>query len=162
MVTSLVSAAAKLVQHSAALLGEVTHAANHYSRSEIVDGGATVTRIMRDSTAERPSKFRKAEPKKQASLLDDACVATAIEATASGTAIAVPSCKPARMRPIPANTSRMRKRSAAALAHQQQEDAAGETRVAEWIHRVELRPADGPSAADRIASLRARLRDKSC
>ena len=52
--TRLVSSAGDWVKHQAARLGTVTHAANNHVTSFVVDGGATVTRTLRDSTADRP------------------------------------------------------------------------------------------------------------
>ena len=46
-------AAAQLVKHAAAQLGVVTHRANNHQVTHLIDGGAVVTRVCRDSTAER-------------------------------------------------------------------------------------------------------------
>ena len=47
--------------HAAATLGIITHAANNHKVSEMVDGGALVTRTLRDSVDE-PKRKRVAVP----------------------------------------------------------------------------------------------------
>ena len=50
--------------HAAALLGTVTHCANNHRITEIGDGGAVVTRVVRDSV-DKPRFKRVAKPKAQ-------------------------------------------------------------------------------------------------
>ena len=56
--------------------------------------------------------------------------------------------------------ARYRKRRAQTTAEQLRADAVDEARVARWIASRELSEAKGPAATDRMAALRARLRDR--
>ena len=159
-----IGAAALLVKHAAAQLGVVTHSANNHKVDQMIEGGAVVTRVCRDSTAERqrPRFFKAAPPtakKKSGHLQTAACP----EACLAGT-------------PPPATASRGTKRTFAeettsAAARQKRARAAKkklqlrqgleeQEQVARWVASRELAAAGGPTAQERIERLRQRLRDK--
>jgi hypothetical protein len=159
-----IGAAALLVKHAAAQLGVVTHSANNHKVDQMIEGGAVVTRVCRDSTAERqrPRFFKAAPPtakKKSGHLQTAACP----EACLAGT-------------PPPATASRGTKRTFAeettsAAARQKRARAAKkklqlrqgleeQEQVARWVASRELAAAGGPTAQERIERLKQRLRDK--
>ena len=47
--------------HHAVVLGMTTHAANNHEITDMIGGGATVTKLVRDSSAEQMQPFRKAK-----------------------------------------------------------------------------------------------------
>ena len=170
--TSLVSSAGTWVKHQAAKLGAVTHAANNYETTEVVDGGAIVKKVLRDSTAERPQlAYRKKK---------------ALAATAASKPSAMPS-PDARVefnsdlehladeRSAPpkrsghrgaassadaASAARQRKRRALSSIEELRAEAADEARVASWIASRSFSQRPGPTASERMSALRARIRTK--
>ncbi len=164
--TSFVGDAAALVQHHAARLGAATHAANNHHVITTIDGGACVTRVLRDSTAECPTKRQK---KKRIVVDADVCAPAAPadpslppgpgSCGGSGNALWA-SC--GRVRGHQAGDAaaalRLAKRRRLEHAHLLASDAEEATRQAEWLGNLDLQPCAGPSAADRIDGIRARIR----
>ena len=58
----MLGAAAQLVKHAAAQLGVVTHRANNHKVAHLIEGGAMVTKICRDSTADSRPRGSKDKP----------------------------------------------------------------------------------------------------
>ena len=57
----LIAEAGSLVRHAATKVGVITYCANRYEITEIIDGGATLTKYVRDSTADQMQPFRRAK-----------------------------------------------------------------------------------------------------
>ncbi len=163
-----VADAAKLVQYSAAKLGAVTHAANNLSVTVVVDGGATVTRTVRDSTAERPAKQHRntesQQPLPTNSAQEKSLVASAPTVVRHDPPdrVGLEVRAPKAPRKLTAHSaSRTRKRAAGAAAEQLRQDAAAEAQVANWRANLELAPAKRTdSAQDRLDTLKARAAAK--
>ena len=170
-VTGLVASAGTWVKHQASKLGAVTHAANNFETTEVIDGGAVVRKVLRDSTAERP-QYRARKRAKQivttaplaVSMPRPACGESALERDFEASASA--QARPHRRSGMPrisraADVSaivRHRKRQALSTAETLKAEAADETRVAKWIASRALVPMQGPSASERMSALRARIR----
>ncbi len=174
--TRLVSTAGEWVRHQAAKLGTVTHAANNFVASFVADGGATVTKTLRDSTADRPryatARKRKvpsvgapavvdAAPARPSDLADSfSSMATADDGRAlqrrrvGRHATALASSAPGAAR------ARQNKRRALCAAEELREAATEEAGVARWLAAASLHPRVGPPAAERLQGLHARLRAK--
>jgi len=171
-VTSLVASAGKLVKHQAAKLGAVTHAANNYETTEVVDGGALVKRILRDSTAERPQlAFRKkkklaatAAPKPSALPSPDARAEVDSDLELLAHERSSPRRRSGRRGAASsadaASAARQRKRRALSSVEELKAEAADEARVASWIASRSFTQRPGPTASERMSALRARIRTK--
>ena len=154
-ITSQVGAAAKLVQHSAGLLGEVTYVANHCARTEVVEGGATVTRIMRDSTAERP-RWKALAPRGEA--LSEVSSPVARSSWPNGSVHRTKRSAPSDsegMRPSSCSADALRRKVC-----KEREAPEDSKRVASWLASRSFSTSSQPAAADRMAALRDRIRAK--
>ena len=131
--------------HAAALLGTVTHCANNHSITEMGDGGALTTRVVRDSV-DKPRFKRVAAPQAQTAT------------PAPSRAAAAPTCRaPARTVMEPAPWREPRTTSAATLSRR--EIAATLERRVEAIG-ASLRATSGAPAAERMAQMAERIRAK--
>jgi hypothetical protein len=172
-VTKLVTSAGTWAKHQAARLGTVMHAANNFESTELVDGGDLVKKVLRDSTAERPQHSSK---RKRASAVPKASGRPGNPTVEAASASYDSCCKDGaadrhaphgrRCRPKTvgaadaASTARQRKRRALCTVEQLKADAADETLVANWVATRRLEQSGGPSATERMAALRARLKDR--
>ena len=159
------------VKHQAARLGAVTHSANNYETSEMVDGGALVKRTLRDSTAERP-QYKKKKNKRPATCASPKAAMPSPSGAVDGPSSRDPEfalderAEPHRcaLRVKVARTvgaaaiAGQRKRRAPATSEALQAEAADESRVAAWIASRSLTQRAGPAASERMSALRARLR----
>ena len=141
----------ELVRHSAAKLGTVTYRANHHEISEVIDGGAIVTRRIRDSTAEQRQPFRRAK-------------------TVSGSTQQLEMPAPAPVRSLVCMTprscrgakhgSRHRKAVSITIAKKKsklREDLVEQEQVARWIATRDLAPRRGATADERIQRIRNKV-----
>ena len=132
--------------HMAATLGVVTHAATHFEHTAIGPGGRQVTHVSRDSAGQRPRRPRtwRRFPPQQAQQPP-----TSSSSTAAGS-----------VRPVALLAPR-EKRRRLSEAHQSHERVQAAKRVAAHLAAIELQPSSAPSAADRMAALRARVQAKA-
>ena len=160
------AAAAQLVKHAAAQLGVVTHRANNHQVTHLVDGGVTVTRVCRDSSAERqrPRFFKVRLPASSTKTSDSngpaqstSSIAPAPLGAGSRSARGTKRCRP----PEPtASTVSRRKTLAAKQQWQLHQDLQEQEQIARCIASRELAVRSGPTAQERIERLRQRLRSK--
>lgn len=160
----MLGAAAQLVKHSAAQLGVATHRANHHKVTQMVDGGTTVTKVCRDSTAERQQpRFFKARPPKPR-----------VEASSSSSALQPLACSAApahrdsvnrgekRPRAAETDSAAVGRRHSQAVKQKMQlrQDLQEQEQVARWVASRELVASSGPTARERLERLRQRLQDR--
>ena len=159
--------AGKLVQHNAACLGTATFLANNHEEQLTLENGLIAKRFRRDSTARRPTYHRgrtqhsavagAALPSYVASRpVASSCSADGALGSAPSSCIMAPS---SRMGNFTASRSGFvqRKRAAANSAHELRKMIDDETALARCPADKSLQPAGGPSAAERIARVRARV-----
>jgi len=164
-VSKLVSNASTWTKHQLALLGVVTHAANNYCVTQLVDGGASKEVIRRDSTAERPTFSKKMPSPAVRSEVEERRLPVASDVTPREWLEeprpwqAKRACTRAKPQ-LAVNLARTAKRKATVSAESLKEQADDETRVARWIASRRLNPSADQPAAERMHALRARLRDK--
>ena len=137
-----------LHQHQAALLGLVTHAATHCSKEVIQQDGQVRTEVLRDSSGQRPRKartWRHFAPRRAAQqvLVETSCSMCAAGAQVRQSSVA-PQEKRRRLRDL----------------QQQQGAVADARRVACHLAATHLQPRSGPTAAQRLAEMRERVRAK--
>ena len=166
-----VEAAAQLVRYNAAELEVVTHSANNHYVPIVDESGATVVKVVRDSTAQRPFKTRRdvgpstlgaerltaiASHGEIASNTDAQMTAPWLPTTGSG----APRNSLKRKASVSGMASRARscKRAALAAKHLLREDVLEQEQLASWISTRELAPSAGPSAQERLDALRSRIR----
>jgi hypothetical protein len=142
------AAAQKLLGHTLGLLGATAFEANNYKHSVWGPNGQLVTATVRDSAPPPLWKGRRGKRVRPARRR------AASEGTAPHAALAAQAAQPAALPQRPGASGRAR---SCALA----EAARCELRFREtWradLDKKNLQPAAGPSAADRMAALRARL-----
>ncbi len=184
-----VDTAAQLVKYQAAKLGVVTHRVNNCRASQILDGGATVTKLLRDSTAERQPRApghrrRRQQPSADpapslpsgpppAPLLGERLTAAANQPRTSADArVTAPGLIAddryafgGRKRKCSSSVDlaaqvRACKRATLTAQHQLREDLVEQQQVASWVATRHLVPQKGPSAQERLAELRARLKGR--
>lgn len=156
----------QLVVHHAARLGVATKRANGHRMTVRNEDGIEHVCVMRDSNAKRPDWKLRPRKRRQAGAQDEL---PGGQATSSpllrlqpvrSIAVQPPcalSCKSKRsLPPQPSTTKRAKQRSIVAL----RQDVHDEARLAKWIAAYDARPAHGSSAEERIAALRARIREK--
>ena len=162
----MLGAASQLVKHAAAQLGVVTHRANNHKVSHLTDGGAMVTRICRDSTAEsqRPRCSKVKPPPSSASTpassgpTEQATPAAPAQfATGSNPARGTKRCSPLE---LTASIAGRRKAHAAMRQQQLRLDLQEQEQVARWVASRDLTASSGPTAQERMERLRQRLRSK--
>ena len=159
-----VTHASDLFFHHAARLGKVTHDANHFQVCTADEQGRQITRTVRDSTATRP-QHRGRKRRRPRDAPAEHSVSLALAAPLDGGRAAARGGLPLARRtlsqqvvaPLPAERARYRKRAADALVWQLRSDVEAEVGVARWISTRQLSPSTGPSAAERLCALRARL-----
>ena len=127
-----------LQKHQAALLGWVTHEANHHEIEDIDAEGRSHRRVLRDSAGRRPQQPRlsRRHPQQCPTL------STAVSAASSSG---------------PPFLGPREKRRRVAEAHDQRQRVLEATQAAQFLQSTQLRPATGPSAAERLAALRSRV-----
>ena len=176
-VPKIVALASKWVKHQAAKLGAITHAANNFVTVSTDEDGSTITRTRRDSVAERPAWIRR-KPK-CCTKVEPACSSTA-PPVLSGI-LAAPGGRDAAEAEAIATVARQRrsghkkkkyggsdlaagvryrKKRAQAATAQLKVDLADEAQVAGWLAARSPAKASRDDAADRMAALRARIRQK--
>jgi len=156
--------AGKFYLHHCARLGKATHDANNFKRTEFVDGGGEVTRVVRDSTAAKSwaRRRKRSRPELEVSprLRPDLGEGSPTEPEGDSAKQPAP-LRPGRLQSkalrLPADVARGRKRAAGALAAQLRGDAQAEAGVARWVAGLELQPRTGPTSAERMSALRARI-----
>ena len=166
--------AAKLVQHHAARIGYVTHAANNHTvQVSCSTTGSMKTIVVRDSSGARPAQKRRlraqclipsgaAEDPQQQTFLSPQPSRTAAPGSPEG-AQGMRCCKQRRPQAAatPADAGRQRKRAAIVHAECLREEVADEERVARWLERLQLKPSsDTLSAHERFEKLRDRVRQR--
>ena len=143
-VLDLVRSSGQLVQYFAARLGTATHAANNYLVTDTTgDGSADSTR--RDSTAKRPHYQKRTADTLAVGSAESSSPATA----AAGRCLAAPTCP---------GLPRGRKRASTTSVHQLRRLVEDEAALARCLASKDLRPAEGPTAAERMARFRLRMR----
>ncbi len=162
--TGFVNDAAILVQHDAARLGYATHEANNHKITVTLDGGRQVEQVVRDSTAVRSSRGAKAKPKQPLE------VSTVLQALGCrGAVLAMPNQDKSDRTTTTSSKARQSSASsrlAASRAHSRQVDElrqqlAEEVQVASWVCSMRLAKSGKPDAAERLAALQSRVRQKT-
>jgi len=149
---------AKLVQHQSARLGFATRAANHHEVEVVIDGGATVRNVLRDSTAARPkAKVKRAARSKVKLVSDDTAPSASVTAIAPSFA-AVSPCRPAK-RPATASTHDIAHKRRRVIGRRalERKQLADNYHVARWISERVQKPPEGASGSERMAALIARV-----
>ena len=161
----MLGAAAQLVKHAAAQLGVVTHRANNHKVAHLIEGGAMVTKICRDSTADsRPRGSKDKPPANSAST-------SASSGPAMPTTSAAPVQTAARRNPargtkrcsppeLTASIAGRRKTHAAMRQQKLRLELLEQEQVARWVASRDLAANSGPTAQERIERLRQRLQSK--
>ena len=142
-VFSWIQQAEALQRHQAAVLGLVTHAANHFERQVLQADGSMRTQILRDSAGQRPRQPRtwKRYPPRQ----DQQTLVDTPSSASNSTA-------------VPRGRAPREQRKHLSDAHQQQERVQDARRVATYLASTQLTPCRGPTGAERLDALRARVR----
>ncbi len=143
----LLAIAARAVRHSAQLLGRVTHAANNYTVEEVDLEGNTRTRVLRDAT--QPERCR--APAREARPLRPRPVPRPQEVEELVPPLPLPQMQGPSAIPAP-----LAARSASAPMRRRGPAGIVPALLASLGER--LRPNEGPTAASRMAVLRARIR----
>ena len=160
----LLATADRLVDHTAALLGRVTYAANNYLETQCQPNGAYVQVVHRDAA---PSPFELGKRCGGAAAYSRPPTGP-VASSASSTAPAAappppPAPPPAPTAPLPAALPRAPRRDQ--RAHKRAHDADLEdTQMRAWWHAMATRPrapVQGPSADDRRAAVLQRIRAKA-
>ena len=145
----------------------MAHAANNHRVYKTDAGGKVVETVLRDSTARRP------QPRAGAALADErppaapplhvAPAALPPRVAAAGMAASPRAGGGTKRRQPPGAEHRSAKRRAAAHQQELSEARKAEEQVAEWLaaRRLRAAPAEAPSAADRLAALQARVRERA-
>ena len=144
---SIVKATGELLQYNAARLGTATHLANNHEEIVTLEGGLTVRRFRRDSTAQRPACKKGSQPRP--SPEQPAC-------SSHTTAMPVTSFSAARP-PAAAASHQGCKRAADTAVHELRRLVEEETALARCLVAKRLTPASGPTGAERIAKVRERV-----
>ena len=160
--------ASKLYLHHMARLGKATYDANHFRVVDTNCNGSEASRIVRDSTAARPSKRNSGRAPVAG---HDAVEASGL--SASGAAVfsngGQIASRPRRPRgncrctsaPPTAQAARSRKLAIQTTIHQLKADADEEVAVSRWVAALDLRPRLGATAEERLDALRARVRERA-
>jgi anti-sigma28 factor (negative regulator of flagellin synthesis) len=175
----MLGAAAQLVKHAAAQLGVVTHRANNHKVTHLIDGGATVTRVCRDSNAEKqqPRLFKVRPPASSVSTSASGGPAPPASSTAPAPFVAAttgahlmepnvddhrfPTQGTKRRRPPVPNSRNQTSTSRAAMQQRQLHlELQEQEQVAQWVASRDLAVSSGPTAQERIERIRQRLRSK--
>ena len=133
----------------------------------MIDGGAEVNRTIRDSTAERqqPRHFRV----RQTSQAVEQSHATSIGAMPVCDAATVQESSDTKRRKTTSHakiamttSTNVNKRKRVDIERREllKRDLSEQEQVARWVATRSLAPTSGPSAQERLAGLRQRLRDK--
>jgi hypothetical protein len=163
----LIQREAKRLAEAATWLGQITALANHFPNPTWAEGMPRAGKFLRDSQGERASmrpagcKPKLAPPALAPPALGDPL---AFESSAGACEPIVASQAPrgraiARAQSVPAHCAVSAARRATAVRDwRHRELLAHEAQVAAWVSSRELKPASGPTAADRRAGLLARLK----
>ena len=135
----------------------------YYRRVDINEGGRQVVRLVRDFTAARPWASRGVRKKPQsAALLTGAPVGQPTAGLQLAQSKDDHEEAPRRPRgmgwfkaSLPQTVAAARKREADRTVRQLRADAEAEAAVARWNCTLELAPRSGPTATERLESLRA-------
>ena len=168
-VTGQASSAARLVQYQAARLGYATHEANNHKKEFVCSvSGKVVVSVCRDSTAMRPASAKRSL-KRPAAVAPkhgsdrDQPIHNVELMPPQFTRTTINHVRPRRsgFSGSAATAQRGRKRAAASHAENLRQQAADETRVAQWIEGLKLqRSAGQPSAQERLDGIRERIKKR--
>ena len=167
-ITRQVSDMSRLVVHHAARLGVATTRANGHRVTVHDEQGVERTRVLRDSTAERPKWSLR--PRKRAMACHVNCTSqTAPASTASlVTDPSMPKCSETRQRTV-GNRKRQASRAplhgAAKRARVHaietiRQDVRDEEQLACWVRAYRAKPSTSQPAEERMAALRARVQQR--
>ncbi len=144
---SIVRNAGALLKHQAARLGTATHLANNHEVLVTLANGSTVKKFVRDSTAQRPHFSKKSR-----AVHTPGSSRSATTCSSVGTRFAAPTFDPVQ--------GRGRKRASSLAVHRLRQLALEEDALANCLISKQLRPSTGPSADDRLARFKERVRLK--
>ena len=157
-VTKWVREAACLARHASTLLGVVTSAANHHLLTHTRPDGTTEVRFLRDSNAAKPGKRAERRgdvvPQASSSPKSVALVASHTWHLVEAPPSSARTHQPAEMNYV---AKLQQKRQAARLHAGLLEGVDAAKHTARWLQQLQVSPAAGPSAQERMDALRARV-----
>ena len=157
-----VQVAGTMVRHAAAQLGTVTYRANHHPVIVQLEGGAAITRLCRDSTAERPQPPRRRTKQTQKQTQpgadhQDPSASQPAECQAAS-AVSQARCR-GRKRLQQINPQSLSSRGAKIKRRRLLLDALSEQEpIARWIAARDLA---GASAGERMQRIRDKVRQRA-
>ena len=143
----------------------VTYRANNHSIETFADGGLLVTKVLRDSTAERPHGANRNKRKHSDAVhlaLPSAPAAPSCvhSSHAAGTAAGPKRASTGRPTVTDSRYAATKRWTALLSTEKVREQAADEARVARWVSTCSLSTSTAPSAEQRMVELKARLQAK--
>ena len=136
--------------------------ANNHPVTQQLDGGATVTKLCRDSSADRPQPYRrKAKPSDHGTGQQDPTTSQQAQCQAASPAIQMLYCG-GRKRARQTHTQALANHGVAMKRRKLLLDALSEQeQLAKWIAARDLAPRAGPSARERMQRVLDNVRQRA-
>ena len=153
----------KLYKHHCARLSVATSRANTHRISTFDEQGVERTRVIRDSTAERPDwKLRRRQAPAAAKEGHSAnqgrtCTPVSLPLSNAGAAMEASRSRSSCKRKCVSSQNPIAAKRIQVIETLRQ-DACDEEQLAQWVSRYDAKPSIGPTADERMAALQARVR----